>query len=87
MIEVIGEKVDKNTMIKIKKFFGVLILIIAIPLLLYAIWLIVGSTIYAIKEGQDSGSGMGQMFGIISFLFFCGLTYVGYYLLTGKDIK
>lgn len=69
---------------RIKILCGWFIMIIATLFIIYASWLIIGSTIYALKVGPNSGSGLGQIFGFVILVISSGSFLVGYFLKKGQ---
>ena len=67
----------------VKKIIGVLIVIIGSVFVLYSLWFVIGSTIYAIKMGPNSGSSLGQAFGIVGLLISSGILLLGRYFFKG----
>lgn len=75
----------KNEYIKrIKIISGWLIMSVSSLFIIYGLWLIIGSTIYAFKVGPNSGSGLGQMFGFVISIISAGSFLVGYFLKKGE---
>jgi len=73
----------KESVRKLIKPLGIIIVVIAFPFVLYSLWLIIGSSLYALKTGPNSGSGLGQMFGLVGLIFSAGILLVGYFLFKG----
>lgn len=44
---------------------------------LWHLWIFLDSTIHAIRFGQNSGTGLGEVFGIVGVFVFLGLTVLG----------
>lgn len=44
---------------------------------LYHLWIFIGSTIHAIRVGANSGTGLGQVFGVVGIVIFGGLIVLG----------
>ena len=66
------------------KTVGWLIIIGATLAFLYHLWIFLDSTIYAIKVGPNSGTGLGQVFGIVGVFVFGGLIVLGYIIIRRK---
>ena len=66
------------------KIVGWLIIIGATLAFLYHLWIFLDSTIHTIRIGSNSGTGLGQVFGIVGIFIFGGLIALGYAIIRRK---
>ncbi len=59
------------------KVVGLAIAIGATLAFLYHLWIFIESTVHAIRIGANSGTGLGQVFGLVGIFIFGGLIILG----------
>lgn len=66
------------------KVVGWAVVIGATLAFIYHLWIFIGATIHAVRIGANSGTGLGQVFGVVGIIVFGGLILFGYTIIKKK---